>query len=301
LSPFQFSGPLSWLGQIRNTAFVGVLPGYHFLRGPFPTFPVSGNPYQTINPLPYTWGDRLALKMSPNLEMGVGLSVIWAGQGRPATLQSWIHTFNSNGNFQKNDPGKRYTGFNVSYRIPKLRDWITFYTDGMANDQPNPIDYERQSAWDSGLYFPKLPHLPHLDLRIEGVFTNLITFRGLGEYYKNQRYAQGYTIYNQIIGSWVGRQGDGIQAWSTYWFSPRNKIQLGYRRQWVDKVLLQGGGLNDFSGSIDWLFKHDIQLSSTVQVERWNFPFLSSSAMTNVSTQIQVMYTPSRHSLVGGH
>ena len=51
---------------------------------------------------------------------------------------------------------------------------------------------------------------------------------------------QGYTLYNQIIGSWVGRQGDGIQAWSTYWFSPRNKLQLRYRRQWVDKVLLAG-------------------------------------------------------------
>lgn len=297
VSPFQFSGPLSWLGQIRNTAFVGVLPNYHFLRGPYPDFPVYGNPYQSINPLPYTWGDRVALKMSPNLEMGAGLSVIWAGQGRPATLESWLHTFNSNGSFQTNDPGKRYTGFNVSYRVPKIRDWLTFYVDGMANDQPNPINSERQSAWSPGLYFPKLPHLPKLELRVEAVYTNLIGYHGVGEYYKNIRYAQGYTIYNQIIGSWVGRQGDGIQAWSTYWFSPRNKLQLAYRRQWVDKVLLEGGGLNDFSGSIDWLFKHDIDVSSTVQVERWNFPFLSSSAMTNISTQIQVMYTPSRHSL----
>ena len=297
VSPFQLPGPLSWLGKLRNTAFVGVLPDYHFLRGPYPEFPVVGNAYQTINPLPYTWGDRLALKMSPNLEMGVALSVIWAGQGRPATLHTWLHTFNSNGNFQQNDPGKRYTGFNVSYRIPRLRDWLTFYVDGMANDQPNPINAERQSAWNPGLYFPKLPGLPKLELRVEAVYTNLIGYPGTGRYYANQRYAQGYTINNQIIGSWVGRQGDGIQAWSTYWFSPRNKLQLAYRRQWVDKVLLGGGGLNDFSGSIDWLFKKNIQLSSTVQVERWNFPLLSASPMTNVSTQIQLMYVPSRRSL----
>jgi membrane-associated phospholipid phosphatase len=301
VSPFQFSGPLAWLGQIRNTAFVGVLPGYHFLRGPYPEFPVIGNPYETINPLPYTWGDRIALKLSPNLELGAGLSVIWAGQGRPATLQTWLHTFNSNGSFQTNDPGKRYTGFNVSYRVPKLRDWVTFYTDGMANDEPSPINSERQSAWDSGLYFPKVPHVPNLDLRVEGVYTNLIGYPGLGRYYSNERYAQGYTIDNQIIGSWVGRQGDGIQAWSTYWFSPRNKLQLGYRRQWVDKALLEGGGLNDFSGSFEWLFKHSIDVSSTVQVERWNFPFLSSSPMTNVSTQIQVMYTPSNRRLTASH
>jgi membrane-associated phospholipid phosphatase len=299
VSPFQLPGFLSWLGKIRNTAFVGVLPGYHWLRGPYPEFPVYGSPYQSVNPPPYTWGDRVAVKVTPNLELGGALSVIWAGQGRPATLATWLHTFNTNGNFQQNDPGKRYTGFTLSYRVPKLRDWVTFYVDGMANDQPNPINSERQSAWNPGLYFPKLPGLPRMDLRVEGVYTNLIGYPGMGEYYKNERYAQGYTIYDQIIGSWVGRQGDGIQAWGTYWFSPRNKLQLGYRRQWVDKALLEGGGLNDFSGSVDWLFKHNIQVSSTVQVERWNFPFLSPSPVNNVSTQIQVMFTPSNGRVLG--
>jgi len=292
ITPFQFDFvPLAWLGPIRNTAFVGALPDYHFLRGPYPDFPVIGNAYQTINPLPYTWGDRIAVKPNEWFEMGASVSVIWAGQGRPATLQTWLHTFNSNGNLQTNDPGKRYTGFDLSYRLPN--NFFTFYVEGMANDQPNPINSERQSAWNPGLYFPKLPHLPKLDLRVEAAFTNLIDFRGLGEFYKNERYAQGYTLYNQIIGSWVGRQGDGIQAWSTYWFSPRNRLQLSYRRQWVDKALLEGGGLNDFSANVDWLFKHDIQLSSTLQYERWNFPFLSPSPVTNFTTQVQLMYTPS--------
>jgi membrane-associated phospholipid phosphatase len=299
VSPFQLPGKLAWLGKIRNTAFVGMLPGYHWLRGPYPAFPVYGNQYQTINPPPYTWGDRISVKVTPNLELGGAVSVIWAGQGRPATLATWLHTFNSNGNFQQKDPGKRFTGFTLSYRVPKLRDWLTFYVDGMANDQPNPINSERQSAWSPGIYFPKLPHLPKLDLRVEAAYTNLIGYRGVGEYYKNERYAQGYTIYNQIIGSWVGRQGDGIQAWSTYWFSPRNKLQLAYRRQWVDKVLLEGGGLNDFSGSVDWLFKHNIQVSSMIQYERWNFPFLSSSPVSNVTTQIQIMFTPSNGRILG--
>jgi hypothetical protein len=296
ITPIQFSiVPLAWLGTIRNTAFVGALPDYHFLRGPYPDFPVVGNASQTINPLPYTWGDRISAKPNEWFEIGASVSVIWAGQGRPATLQTWLHTFNSNGNVQTNDPGKRYTGFDLSYRLPN--NLFTFYVEGMANDQPNPINSERQSAWNPGLYFPKLPRIPKLDLRVEAVFTNLIDFRGLGEFYKNERYAQGYTLYNQIIGSWVGRQGDGIQAWSTYWFSPRNKLQLSYRRQWVDKVLLQGGGLNDFTANVDWLLKHDIQLSSTVQYERWNFPFLSTSPVSNFTTQFQVMYTPSNRRL----
>ena len=300
ITPFQFSiVPFAWLGTVRNTVFVGALPDYHFLRGAYPDFPVVGNAYQTINPLPYTWGDRISAKPNEWFEIGASLSVIWAGQGRPATLQTWLHTFNSNGNFQTNDPGKRYTGFDLSYRLPNS--FMTFYVEGMANDQPNPINSERQSAWNPGLYFPKVPGLPKLDLRVEAVYTNLIGYHGIGELYKNERYAQGYTLYNQIIGSWVGRQGDGIQAASAYWFSSRNKIQLSYRRQWVDKVFLQGGGLNDFTANVDWLFKHDIQLTSMLQYERWNFPFLSSSPVSNFTTQFQIMYTPSNRRVSVSH
>jgi hypothetical protein len=291
ITPIQFSVvPFAWLGPIRNTAFVGTLPDYHFLRGPYPDFPVVGNAYRSINPLPYTWGDRVSAKPNEWFEIGASLSVIWAGQGRPATLKTWLHTFNSNGNVQTNDPGKRFTGFDVSYRLPN--NFVTFYVEGMANDQPSPINSERQSAWNPGLYFPKLPHLPKLDLRVEAVYTNLIGYPGLGPYYQNERYAQGYTLDNQIIGSWVGRQGDGIQAMSTYWFSPRDKIQLSYRRQWVDKVLLGGGGLNDVSGTIEWLFKRNIQISSTLQFERWNFPFLSDTPQRNVAFSFQVMLLP---------
>ncbi len=292
LVPYEPQGPLKWLGKVRNTVFVGALPNYHWLRGPYPSFPVYGSAGQSINPVPYTWGDKLALKMTDNFEVGVSLSVVWAGSGRPATEHTWLHTFNTNGNAQTNDPGKRYTGFNFSYRLPKLRDWATFYVDGMANDQPNPIAYYHQSAWNPGLYFPKLPHFHNVDLRVEGVFTNVINYPGVGEYYKNERYAQGYTNNWQIIGSWVGRQGDGIWASTTCYLSARNKVTVGYRRQWVDKALNGGGGLNDVSAEVDWRFRHDIQISSALQYERWNFPLLGPSPVSNVSTTIQVNYAP---------
>jgi hypothetical protein len=292
VTPYVMPEPLTWLGQIRNTIFVGVLPNYYWVRGPYPDFPVHGNPYQTVSPPPYSWGDRLSLKMTENLEIGVALSVIWAGYGRPATLQTWRHTFNTQGNAQALDPGKRYTGINCSYRLPKLRDWVTFYIDGMANDEPNPIAYPQDSAFNPGLYFSHLPKLPKLDLRLEGVYTNVPGFPNLAPYYQNDHYAQGYTNYWQIIGSWVGRQGDGIQASSTYWFSPRNKVQLGYRRQWVDKIFLQGGNLNDVSASVEWLFKKGVQLSSTIQYERWNFPLLSPSPVHNVTASLQLMFWP---------
>ena len=293
VTPYQLPGPLAWLGKIRNTFFIGRLASYNWLRGPFPAgFPVYGSSTQLLNPLPYTWGDKLALKITQNFELGVTLSVVWAGHGRPATLQTWLHTFSTQGNGQPLDPGKRYNGINFSYRLPKLRDWVTFYVDGMANDEPNPIAYPEASAFNPGLYFPKLPKLPNLDLRVEAIYTNIPNYPAVGPYYFNARYAQGYTNYWQIIGSWVGRQGDAVQAWSTYWFSPQNKIQVGYRRQWVDPAFLGGGGLNDVSTAVDWLVKRDFQISSTFQYERWNFPLVSPTPKNNVAVGLQVMFWP---------
>ena len=292
--PYELPEPFAWLGKIRNTVFVGVLQGYNYIRGPWPSFtPLYGNAYQSINPLPYTWGDKLALKMTENLEVGVSLSTLWAGKGRPATEKTWLHTLSTNGNNQTLDPGKRYTGINVSYRVPKLRDWATLYIDGMANDEPNPIAYPQDSAFNPGLYFPKLPKFHNLDLRIEGVYTNIIGYPGTAPYYSNVHYAQGYTSYWQLMGDWVGRQGDGWQATSTYWWSATRKLQLAYRRQYVDKVVLEGGGLNDFSGTLNWTLPKDLLLASSVQYERWMFPLLSRSSKSNVSLQFQLTYWPS--------
>jgi len=291
--PYTMPGLLAWLGKIRNTFFVGRLTQYNYIRGPFPTFqPLFGNAYQNINPIPYTWGDKLALKMTPNLEIGVSLSVMWAGYGRPATEDSWLHTWNSRGNAQPLDPGKRFTGFNFSYRLPKMRDWVILYADGMANDEPNPIAYYKQSAWNPGLYFPKIPKLNNLDLRVEGVYTNIPNYPGTAPYYSNVHYAQGYVNNKQIIGDWVGRQGDGIQAWTTYWFSGRNKMEVGYRRQWVDPLVLGGGNLNDFSSGFQWAFKRTLGISSSIQYERWNFPLLSNTSQSNVSMQIGLTLWP---------
>ena len=287
--------PLAWI-QIKNTFFIGSLKGYTYLRGSYPNFPLIGNGYQLINPQPYTWGDKFVLKPSPNLEFGLGVGVIWAGYTRPATIDTWLHTWSLGGNTQSVEPGKRYTGASAWYRIPGLRDWLVLYADGLANDEPNPISYARQSAWNPGIYLPKLPLITNMDLRVEGVYTNVPNYPGLAPYYNNIHYALGYRNENQIIGSWVGRQGSAVQAWSTYWFSPQKKIQLGYRRQWNDPVFEQGGGLTDFSGTVDWLFKKSVQISALAQYERWNFPELKpwagSMPQNNFTLGFQMSFWP---------
>jgi len=292
IKPLQLPGPLAWLGMIRNESFVGRVGGYYYLRGPFPQFPLVGDGYQLVNPQPYMWGDKLALKMTPNFEIGVTITVMWAGEGRPATLATWLHTWSSHGNAQPVDPGKRFNGINFTYRIPGLRNWLVLYADGMANDEPNPIAYPKQSAWNPGIYLPQLPKLPNLDLRVEGIYTNIPNYPGVGPYYFNEHYADGYRTYGEILGSWIGRQGDGILAWSTYWFSPQKKIQLGYRRQYNDPIFLGGGGLTDVSATVDWLVKPEIQVAPMVQYEHYNFPVLNPAPQTNVALGLQVTFWP---------
>ena len=69
-------------GDDPQPAFIGRVGGYYYLRGPYPQFPLVGNGYQEVNPQPYIWGDKLALKMSPNFELGVTITVMWAGAGQ---------------------------------------------------------------------------------------------------------------------------------------------------------------------------------------------------------------------------
>lgn len=297
VTPYRFPhGPLTWIGEIKNTFFIGSVKGWTYLRGSYPDFPLIGNGVQLINPQPYTWGDKFVLKPTPNLEFAISVGVLWAGYTRPATIQTWTHTFSLGGNNQPVEPGKRYTGASFSYRIPGLRNWLMLYADGLANDEPSPISYARQSAWNPGIYMPKLPLLKNMDLRVEGVYTNVPNYPGMAPYYNNAHYALGYRNDGQLIGSWVGRQGSAVQAWSTYWFSPQKKIQVGYRRQWNDPVFEQGGGLTDFSASVNWLFKDTIQFAGLGQYERWNFPELKPWAgampQSNFTLGIQMTFWP---------
>ena len=131
-----------------------------------------------------------------------------------------------------------------TYRVPKLRDWVTFYGDAFADDQISPIAYWDRSAIRGGLYFSHLPGIPKLDLRAEGVYTDLPAGGALshGFFYCNVRYLNGYTNQGQLLASWIGREAQGAQGWANYWFSGRNRLQFNYRHQKVSWQFIPGGG-----------------------------------------------------------
>ncbi len=145
-----------------------------------------------------------------------------------------------------------------------------------------------------GIYMPKVPGIPKLDLRVEAAYTDLpygVLFPGF--YYFNVRYLDGRRNNGNIIGHWVGRQGNAVQAWSTYWFSPQSTIQFGYRHHKVSADFIQGGGtVNDFSVRTNFPIRARTSLSALLQYEKWKFPVLSANARTNFTSSIQITYHP---------
>ena len=88
-------------------------------------------------------------------------------------------------------------------------------------------------------------------------------------------------------------QGQGAQAWTTYWFSPRNKLQFGFRHQKVSHEFIPSGGtLADASVRAEFWPRSSFSLSASVQYEMWNFPVIASTRQTNVTSAVQLSFWP---------
>jgi membrane-associated phospholipid phosphatase len=291
ISPFKMPGLLKFMGPVRSDTFVGQIRGYHFLRTG-PTFIPVGSWDTYVDPQPFIWGEKFNFKPTQNLEFGFSITTVFAGQGRPMTLDTFAHTFSSRGNAQDVEPGDRRTGFDFAYRLPGLRRWVKLYNGSLAEDEPNPIAYPRRSAMNPGIYIVRIPRVPKLDFRAEGVYTDLPNLVPSGVFYTNAHYAGGYTNYGGVMGNWVGPQGHGVQLWSTYWFSSKRKLQLGWRQQVVDRSYLQGGNLHDYSASYNFDFAHGVEAKTWFQMERTNYPALDSRPRNNAALSITLTYRP---------
>lgn len=281
IEPSTLPWVFHWLGAMKWDFFVGKLSGNEF------------------PPRPLLHGETISFKPTPNLELGFSRTAEFGGVGRPLTagafFNSYVGFFQSSALYAANDnPGKRTGGVDFSYRVPYLRNWLTVYSGSLSDDDPSPLGNPPRAAYDPGFYMPRLPGLPKLDFRFEAVYTDLPIHQSVGGrfVYYDGFYHDLYTNKNNIIGSWIGREGQGMQAWSTYWFSSRNSLQLGFRHAEVSKDLLPGGETaNDGSATIHW-WMHDVSLSGSVQYERWLAPILAAGPQTNWTASFQVGFWP---------
>jgi hypothetical protein len=187
-----------------------------------------------------------------------------------------------------------------SYRIPKLRDWLTFYGDAFSKDEISPLGYPRKSVFQAGLYLPKLPRLSKLDLRLEGGSTVPPNFPDchVGCFYQDHNYLNSYTSNDKLIGAGIGRAAQGETIRSNYWLSPKSKVGIQLRHRKVDSGFLPGGGTqNDASIRADFSIPSSFTVSTAVQYERWQIPLLAPGPQSNVTASVQITFVPDHWSL----
>ena len=307
IDPFYVPGLSRMTGAFRYEFMVGEMLGHTYMAPTATSWVNPGKPWMHL--------EKVAFKPTSNLEMSFERTVIWGGQGHVGiNLHSFLRSFFSftAGDVKKNtnqDPGARFGTFDLSYRLPFVRNWMTLYADGLVHDDVSPVDAPRRAAWRPGLYLSHIPRLEHLDLRVEGATTappvritdpshqtagyvqagNFLYWEGIMR--------QGYTNRGQIFGDWIGREDKGGQAWMSWHMSGNEWIQTSYRRQKATTDFIPGGTtLEDFSLKVVKRIRKDLEINGTFTREQWKVPIYRSDSQNVTATTIQLTWYPKTNS-----
>lgn len=288
VSPYEVPLLSRVLGPVRSEFFLGRLSGQKWEFSP----QLSG---PGLASQPFLHGTKFNFHPTENLEFGMGFTAQFGGPGNPFTWGNFVRTFYSHRVSFPADPAKRLSEFDFSYRLPGLRDWAQVYVDSMVIDEYSPLGSTRP-AINPGMYFPRLPKVPRMDLRLEGATTdlNVPTHFGPGAFYWDGRYRSGYTNDGNLIGSWVGRRGRAEQGWLTYHFSPHSNLTLSYRHNSVDTAFLEGGTQRDWTlrSAVD--LTRQVSLNAALELERWHFPALLAAPQSDLAATVQLTFRSAR-------
>jgi membrane-associated phospholipid phosphatase len=251
---------------------------------------------------PFIYGNKISLHPTDNLEFGFSRQAIFAGTGlEPLTFHTFFKSFfsTSSGTYAgfnpRDTPGARHANFDFRYKLPYLRNWVTLYTDSFVHDDVSPIDAPRHAAIMPGIYLAKFPKFNKLDLHVEGGTTDPVTTRAEGGnyFYFEGNYKDSYNNKNQFMGSYLGREGTGGQAWATYWFNPKSTLMVGYRTVKVSHTFLpQGETQQDYYGTLNYEWKNGLGVQLMLQQERWVAPLLASGPQHDFTTRFGVFWEP---------
>lgn len=305
VTPFRLPSFLGVLGPMRIEGYIGQYSGYDFVFTPHGLAGAYGQP---VNPQPIDHGERISFKPTPNLEVGLSRTTDYGGPGYPLTTHNFLRSVFSTGNTlpgNPSKPGARRSGLDFSYRLPGMRNGATFYAEGMAqHDEISPILGPDVAAWFAGLYLPSLPGVRKMDLRLEGGYTDPPSGAGdisHGAFYWDDTWITGFQNAGHLVGSWMGRQGQGAQASATYWLGHRDKLQFGFRHQKVSRQLVadpldpaipEGGNLTDANVRAEFWANSTFSVAAMVQYETWSYPVIALTRQANVASSIQLSFWP---------
>jgi hypothetical protein len=300
VSPFKLPSFLGVLGPMRVEFFLGQYSGYEFM---FTPAGLVGQYGQSLHPQPIVHGERFSFKPTANFEFGLSRTTDYGGPGYPLTWHSFLRSVFSTDQTNPgaaDKPGSRRSGVDFSYRVHNS---LLFYADGFTeHDTFSPLVGPDVAAWLGGIYIPRLPKLSRMDFRAEGVYTDppIGGNVGSGFFYYNPTWLSGFTNKGQLMGNWVGREGQGVQAWTSYWLSPRNKLQFEFRHLKVSHEFIQNGGtVSDGKITADLWAHSSFSLSTSVQYETWNFPVIAPTRQSNITSSLQLSFWPKGFSRKG--
>ena len=293
VTPFKLPSILGVLGPMRVEFFLGQYSGYEFM---FTPRGLVGQYGQSLHPQPIVHGERFSFRPTPNFEFGMSRTTDYGGPGYPLTWHTFLRSVFSTDQTipgAPNKPGSRRSGVDFSYRI---KGGLTFYADGMTeHDTISPIVGPDVAAWLGGLYIPRLPGLRKMDFRAEGVYTDppIGGNVGSGFFYYNPTWLSGFTNNGQLMGDWVGREGQGVRVWTSYWLNARNKLQFEFRHLKVSHEFITNGGTETDGGvHADIWVRPNFSISAAVQYETWSFPVIAPTQQSDVASSIQLTFWP---------
>ena len=97
-----------------------------------------------------------------------------------------------------------------------------------------------------------------------------------------------------LMGNWIGREGKGYQAWTTYSFTPKSSLQAGFRYAKNAKDFIpQGSTLWDANLTATVRVQKNLELKSVLQYESWLIPVLNPTRQKNFTASLQLTWWPS--------
>jgi hypothetical protein len=226
------------MGPLRYDFFVGSLKGHNVPQGP------------------WVHAEEFSFRPTKNFEFAFERTVIWGGEGHvPVTLHTFFRSFFSfsdtvgDEKSGPDDPGARFSDFSFSYRLPKLRKYVTFFADSISHDDVTPISAPRRASYRTGLYVSQIPKLNRLDFRVEAVSTDRL---GAGAC-RTVCLLGGYPTAGVIRmdSPWVTDwpRAKGGQA-LTYHLSGNEWVQLSIEQKDAVQLIPGGTTQNQFTGSV---------------------------------------------------
>jgi hypothetical protein len=277
---------LKFLGPVRVDQFLGRLAN------------------RTDHANPWVYGHKVTFKPWPGLEIGYArMTTIGGRGGNPFTVGNFAASYFGQVSHRLGSvPGENNNEMDWTFYVPKMHNYVVLYGEVYAFDDF--IAWVRPTAYPyrPGIYITRIPGIPKLDLHIEAANTqapgwNSVSGGNEGQaVYWNYDYREGNTNNGFLMGNTVGRDGQTIQGWLTYWASPRNTFQAMYKNNFVDPAFIPGGGAwQDYSLQNELHRRSGFYVKSQLQYEHIShYPLLFNGRQQNVTAIVELGFMPGK-------